>query len=181
MRSSGLSRQNIYVLISSLVLLIMVLLFSFLVLIPKGKEYRIKRSEMIKVKKEAYRYEKFNNDTLSLLKKLQGANRYTITALSTPFSEDRFLKQHKKYFKTLNLSKRVVSEKDGVFLTYDVNTSSKISSPKSIYDFLDAINKSDWIIGVNFPIKFTREGDMIYSTFSMKVYETDKKDLNSSK
>ena len=119
MRSSGLSRQNIYVLISSLVLLIMVLLFSFLVLIPKGKEYRIKRSEMIKVKKEAYRYEKFNNDTLSLLKKLQGANRYTITALSTPFSEDRFLKQHKKYFKTLNLSKRVL----------------KLSFPKTLRQF----------------------------------------------
>ncbi len=181
MKSKGLSRQNIYIMVASLLLLILVLSFSFLVLIPKGKEYRIKRSDIIKVRKEVSRFEKFNSDTLSLLKKLQSDNRYTITALTTPFSEDRFLKQHKKYFNTLILSKRVVSEKEGVFLTYDVNTSSKISSPKSIYDFLDAINKSDWIIGVNFPIKFKREGDTIYSTFSMKVYETDKKDSNNSK
>jgi len=181
MKNSGLSRQNIYVLIASLVLLIVVLLFSFLVLIPKGKEYRIKRSEMIKVKKEALRYENFNNNTLSLLKKLQGDNRYTITALSTQFSEERFLKQHQQYFNTLTLSKKVTGEKEGEFITYDVNTSSKIASPKSIYNFLDALNKSDWIIGVNFPIKFKRENGVIYSTFSMKVYSNPTTDLNSSK
>ena len=181
MKNSGLSRQNIYVLISSLILLIVVLSFSFFILIPKGKEYRIKKSEMIKIRRESNRYEKFNQDTLSLLKKLQADNRYTITALSTQFSEERFLKQHKQYFNTLTLAKKVISEKDDEFITYDVNTTSKISSPKSIYDFLDAINKSDWIISVNFPIKFKRENGVIYSTFSMKVYSNPQTDLNSSK
>ncbi|MEA2098534.1 MAG: hypothetical protein U9P72_00215 [Campylobacterota bacterium] len=180
MKNSGMSRQNMYVLIVSLVLLIFVLLFSFLVLIPKGKEYRIKRAEMIKVNKEVFLFENFNVDTLELLKKLQGDNRYTITALSTLFSEERFLKQHKNYFNSLTLSKRVISEKEGDFITYDVNTTSKIASPKSIYVFLDALNKSDWIIGVNFPIEFKREAEMIHSTFSMKVYSSPK-DSNSTK
>jgi hypothetical protein len=64
-----------------------------------------------------------------------------------------------------------------VFTIYEVNTTSKINSPKVFYNFLDSINKSDWIIGVNFPINFKREADMIRSSFTMRVYTAE---LNSS-
>ena len=44
----SISRQNLYLLVLSVILLIFVLFFSFLVLIPKGKEYRQKRTEIKK-------------------------------------------------------------------------------------------------------------------------------------
>jgi len=42
------TRQNIYLLGISIFLLIFVLVFSFAVLIPEGKEYRIKRTDFRK-------------------------------------------------------------------------------------------------------------------------------------
>ena len=75
------------------------------------------------------------------------------------------------------------------FITYEVNTTSKINSPKSFYDFLEALNKSDWIVGVEFPITFIREDKLIKSSFKMNVYsgveksqkEDDRKKRLSSK
>ncbi len=181
----NISRQNIYLLALSTFLLIFVLLFSFLVLIPKGKEYREQRNELRKENREFNKYENFDADTFTLLKKLQSDNRHIITAFKTDFNADRFEKQNKNYFTSLVISKKVFVDKvEDEFSVYEVNTTSHISSPKSFYDFLDSINKSDWIIKVNFPINFKRDGDMILSSFTMRVYKVaDKKiskDLNSS-
>ena len=185
MKKIEISRQNIYITILSLLLLIFVLIFSFSLLIPQGKEYRIKRAEIKKINKEVHKFENFHFETLALLKNMQGENRNTITALKTQFSKERFLKQHKEFFNSLTLSKRAKVDNEGEFIVYDVNTSSQMNSPKSFYDFLDAINKSDWMIGVNFPIVFKRDGEMIHSTFSMKIYsdpkESNTTELNSTK
>jgi len=176
----NITRQSIYILIISIFLFIFVLLFSFLLLIPSGKEYRIKRAENKKIKIEVNKFDNFNINTLEMLKKLQGDNRYIITAFGASFSKERFLKQYNKYFTTLELSKRVQSKNEDKFITYDLNTSSQMNSPKSFYDFLDAINKSDWIIGINFPIDFRRDGEMIHSTFSMKIYSNPKESEESN-
>jgi hypothetical protein len=79
----------------------------------------------------------------------------------------------------LSISKVLKSGDEDGFAVYEVNTTSQISSPKSFYDFLDAINKGDWIIGINFPINFKREADVIRSSFTMKVYSV-KDDSNST-
>jgi hypothetical protein len=166
--------------ILSLFLFLFVLLFSFLVLIPEGKEYRVKRLEIKKDTKELRVYQNFHDETLETLKDLQSKNRHIITAFDSTFNPDRFEKQHKNYFSSLTLSKISRAQDENSFAVYEVNTTSEISSPKSFYNFLDSVNKSDWIIGVNFPINFKRDGEMIKSSFTMKVY-TKNKDKNSTK
>ena len=167
-----ISRQSVYFLSLMLVLLVLVLLFSFLVLIPEGKEYREQRMELKKENYELKRYKDYHEDVLNKLKKLQTQHRHIITALDASFNPERFQKQNKKFFKSLSLSKKVQIENEDNFLVYEVNTTSSIHSPKSFYDFLDAINKGDWIIGVDFPINFKREKEMISSSFTMKIYKT---------
>ncbi|MBU1658650.1 hypothetical protein KKG72_06310 [bacterium] len=176
----NISRQNIYLLILSMFLLVFVVFFSFLILIPKGKEYREQRLEMKKENRDLGRYQEFNDETLEILKKLQADNRHIINAFDNSFNAERFEKQHHSYFNSLTLSPQVKSVDEDEFEVYEVNTTSHINSPKSFYDFLDAINKSDWIIGINFPINFKRDAEMIKSSFTMKVYSI-KNDLNSTK
>ncbi|MBU0721828.1 hypothetical protein KJ877_10830 [bacterium] len=166
----NISRQNIYLMALSIFLLIFVLLFSFFVLIPKGKEYREQRQELRKENLELNRYLEFNAQTEERLQKLQSENRHIITAFDNAFNTQRFEKQHRSYFNTLTLAEVQKSGEEGEFSVYEVNTTSQINSPKSFYDFLDAVNKSDWIIGINFPINFKREAEMIRSSFTMKVY-----------
>jgi len=82
----NISRQNIYLLSLSIFLLIFVLLFSFLVLIPKGKEYRESRGELRNHSRELKRYKNFNDSTLQKLQELQSENRHIITSLDTSFN-----------------------------------------------------------------------------------------------
>jgi len=171
---NSISRQHIYLAVVSLFLLLSVLLFSFGVLIPTGKEYRIKRVDLRKMSKELYEYQNFHDETYDTLKSLQGKNRRVISAFDTIFNPQRFEKQNKSYFSRLSVSELSLSGLDDGFAVYEVNTTSQISSPASFYDFLDSVNKSDWIIGVNFPINFKRDGELIMSSFTMKVYANSK-------
>jgi hypothetical protein len=175
----NISRQHIYLLALAVFLLIFVLVFSFLVLIPKGKEYRKDRIELKKEMKELRKYEDFHMQTQEKLKELEGKNRHIIDAFGSIFNPDRFEKLYREYFTSLQLSEIKATGSEDGFIVYEVNASSKISSPKSFYNFLDALNKSDWIIGVNFPINFKRDGELIHSSFTMKVY-CDNKERNAS-
>jgi len=170
----NISRPSLYLISLSLILFIFILLFSFLLLIPKGKEYRKERIEVKKAQKALRKYQNFHDETAKNLQSLQKKNRNTIIAFDKTFNKERFLQQYKGYFSSLELSPLEAPVKNDEFVSYEVNTSSQISSPKSFYDFIDALNKADWIIGVNFPIAFERDGELIKSSFTMKVYCADK-------
>jgi hypothetical protein len=162
-----------------MLLFIFVLLFSFLVLIPEGKEYRIKRLELKKVTREHRDYSNFHNETEDVLQDLRSKNRRIITAFDTIFNPQRFEKENKSYFSELKVSTLSKPTLENDFSVYEVNTTSQISSPKSFYDFLDGINKSEYVIAINFPIDFQRDGEIIKSSFTMKVY-CNNKDTNST-
>lgn len=170
-----MSRQTIVMIVLSLTLLLVVLLFSFLLLIPKGKEYRTLRLES---KKEMHSLELAQRDynlARDRLEELKGANRHTISAFNTPFNAERFTKLNKKEFQDLYLTEVTARSEEGMFKVYEVNATSKITSPQSFYHFLESVNKSDWIIGVNFPVYFERDGEKIRSSFTMKVHSDGKK------
>lgn len=155
------------------------MVFSFAVLIPKGKQYREDRVTLKKELRELRKYQEFYAQTEEKLQTLQHEKRHMISAFSSIFNPKRFEKQHRKYFSSLKLAEIKSADLEENFVVYEVNTSSQISSPKSFYNFLDALNKSDWIIGVNFPIDFKRDGELIRSNFTMKVY-CDNKDKNTT-
>src|SRR3989339_349653 len=165
-----MNRQTLFVVILSLFLLTGVVAFSFLFLIPKGKEYRALRLES---KKEVQQLELAQNrydNTHNRLKDLQLQHKGTIGAFDKMFNPDRFERLYKKEFTDLYLTEVTTFESNGTFKVYEVNATSKITSPQSFYNFLENVNKSEWIIGVNFPIHFERDGDKIRSSFTMKVH-----------
>ena len=165
-----ISRQMIYILTLAVVFLMIVFVFAFAFLIPSGKAYRVARLD---VKKIAYQVDSIQNEydkVYNNLKTLQTDNRHIITAYKNIFNPERFIKMNKSYFKSFTLSELSVHSQDGEFAVYEVNTSSLIESPQGFYDFLDGVNKSDNIIGVNFPIAFKRDGNLIKSSFTMHVY-----------
>jgi len=168
----NISRQNIYILTLSFLLLIFVFVFSFAFLIPEGKKYRINKIELKKENLKLRKYQDYHDEVLDRLTELKSENRHIIEAFGTEFDPQRFKKIHKDYFNTLDIVQSKTVETMDEFVVYDVNTTSHINSPKSFYNFLDALNKSDWIIGVNFPINFERSDEMIKSSFSMKVYNS---------
>ena len=165
-----ISRQSLYLLSLSLVLLIVSLIFAFALLIPAGKEYRIKRMERDKQAQVQQQYQAWYDETYRLLKELQSKNKRVITAFDNRFDADRFVKTNRHYFQSLQLSELEKGSSEAPFALYEVNATSRIGSPENFYDFLEGINKSDWVIGVNFPVHFKRDQDLILSSFTMRVY-----------
>ncbi len=174
-----ISRQMIYILSLSVVFLIAVFVFAFAVLIPSGKEYRVARMDTKKVANHVDMIQGEYDKVYSKLKMLQADNRHVIGAYVSMFNADRFTKVHAQYFESFSLSQLSVPTQNGDFATYEVNTSTLISSPQGFYDFLDAVNKSDNIVSVNFPIHFERDANLIKSSFTMHVYVANKKEETS--
>lgn len=168
-----MNRQTLSMVLLSLILMISVVAFSFLMLIPKGKEYRILRLENKKELQKLESAQQKHDETLQRLQELEAQYRPTITAFDTLFNPERFTRLYKKEFDDLFLTEVTTFETNGTFKTYEVNATSKITSPQSFYTFLENINKSEWIIGVNFPIHFERDGDKIRSSFTMRVYNRE--------
>ena len=145
-------------------------MFAFAFLIPSGKAYRIARLDTKKVSYQVDSIQTEYDNVYENLKTLQADNRHVISAYKSIFNPERFTKMYRPHFKSFTLSELSAHSQDGEFAVYEVNTSSLIQSPQGFYDFLDGVNKSDNIIGVNFPIDFKRDGDLIKSSFTMHVY-----------
>ncbi|MDX9814304.1 MAG: hypothetical protein WC144_03370 [Sulfurimonas sp.] len=165
-----MSRQNLYLLISSTFLLIFVLVFAFFVLIPKGSTYRVQKIELYKATQE---YSMLKDEQLKLegeLAKINSNNKRVIDAYENSFDADEFKELNSGYFDLLNIKKISDTKDEDGFSVYEISAVSNIDSPKNFYDFLDSINSTKWIILVNFPINFKRDGKKINSSFTMKVY-----------
>lgn len=165
-----MSRQTLYMVLLSTFLLIGVIVFAFLALIPKGKEYRSLRLESKKEFQRLDLTQQRHDELYDKLKEMQSQNRHTIAAFETRFNPERFAKLYKNEFQDLYLTEITAEESNGTFKVYEVNATSKITSPQSFYNFLEGVNKSEWIIGVNFPIRFERDEEKIRSSFTMKVH-----------
>jgi len=165
-----ISRQMIYILALAVVFLIIVFVFAFAFLIPSGKAYRVARLDTKRVAYQVDTIQAEYDKVYGNLKTLQADNRHVISAYKSIFNPERFTKMYQPHFKSFTLSELSAHSQDGEFAVYEVNTSSLIQSPQGFYDFLDGVNKSDNIIGVNFPIDFKRDGDLIKSSFTMHVY-----------
>ncbi|MCX6073976.1 MAG: hypothetical protein NTY39_06615 [Campylobacterales bacterium] len=168
-----INNQTLYLIFFSTLLLIIIFVFSFFVLIPKGKEYRLLRLEAMKEEKVVNQARSDYKATNEKLEKLQKNNAKTIKAYKTPFNPRKFTKVYAREFQDLFLTELSKADENGSFTVYEVNVTTKITSPESFYNFLEKINKSNWIIGVNFPIHFERDGDLIKSSFTMKVHNLE--------
>lgn len=165
-----MNRQTLYLVILSVILLVGVATFSFAALIPKGKEYRSLRLQNKKETQKIELAQHRHDEVVEKLRELRVQNRHTIDAFGNRFDPERFSKVYRNEFEDLFVSEAIQDDSNGTFRTYEVNATSKITSPQSFYTFLEQVNKSEWVIAVNFPVHFERDGDRIRSSFTMRVY-----------
>lgn len=164
------NHRTLYLVLVSLFLFIGIVVFSVVFLIPKGKEYRTLRLESKKEQQMIARAQEQYDRVNEKLEKLKSENTHTLTAFKTSFNPKKFTKNYHEDFEDLYLTEIEMVDHNGSFKVYEVNATTKITSPQVFYQFLEKINKSEWIIGVDFPIYFEREGDRIKSSFTMKVH-----------
>ncbi len=128
-----MNRQTMYVMILSLFLLVGVVGFSVLLLIPKGKEYRTLRLESKKEFQQLDLTQSEYDNTESRLKDLRTQNAGMIKAFNTSFNPDKFERKYKKEFSDLYLTELNTIDSNGSFKVYEVNATTKITSPEKVF------------------------------------------------
>lgn len=177
----NLSRQTLYMLIIALILLMLVFVFAFVFLIPIGKEYRLERIAMKKELQIQRKHQEWHDETYMHLQDLRSQHKAIIEAYDNTFNPERFIKISENCFESLSLTKlKNIENNTSEFSIYEVNATSKIDSPQNFYTFIEQVNKSNWVVKVNFPIHFEREGNLIRSSFKMRVYSADKSEATLS-
>lgn len=171
-------RHILYLTLFSIVMIIFSIWFATTQLIPMGKEYKKSRLTLKKERKDLRRYKDFYKKTLHLYNETKTKNRLAIEAFESTFDPRRFEEKFRKYFISFSIRKIQKATLQSWYEVYEVNTTSKITSPVNFYNFLDALNKSEWIIGVTFPIDFSKEGELIHSGFTMQVYKKTKEKVS---
>lgn len=166
----NINRRTLYLVLLSFVLLVAILVFSFFFLIPKGKEYRSLRLENKKEEQLLLSAREHRDSVQEKLLKLEKDHKKVINGFKHTFDPKQFARQYQHEFQDLYISELEVADQNGSFKVYEVNATAKISSPQTFYHFLEKVNKSDWVIGVDFPIHFERDGELIKSSFTMKVH-----------
>ncbi|MFZ3053566.1 MAG: hypothetical protein WA099_09170 [Sulfuricurvum sp.] len=162
--------RTFYLILLSLLLLVSIIAFSTFVLIPKGKEYRSLRLENKKEQTIMDTTREHYDVTEKKLKKLEEKNKETIKAYRTNFDPVKFTRLNRTQLQDLFLTELHVTDQNKSFKVYEVNATTKITSPEAFYHFLEKVNHSGWIIGVHFPVHFERDQDLIKLSFTMKVH-----------
>ncbi|MDD4855345.1 MAG: hypothetical protein PHQ22_08015 [Sulfuricurvum sp.] len=162
--------RTFYLILLSMLLLVSIIAFSFFVLIPKGKEYRSLRLENKKEQRVMDTAREHYDTMEGKLQKLQEKNKETIKAYRTVFNPEKFTRLNRSQLQDLFLTEIHIADQNKSFKVYEVNATTKITSPEVFYHFLEKVNHSGWIIGVHFPVHFERDKDLIKLSFTMKVH-----------
>ena len=162
--------RTFYLILLSILLLVSIIAFSMFVLIPKGKEYRSLRLENKKEQAIMDMTQERYDTTKAKLQKLEEKNKETIKAYRTTFNPEKFTRLNREQLQDLFLTELHVADQNRSFKVYEVNATTKITSPEVFYHFLEKVNHSGWIIGVHFPVHFERDQDLIKLSFTMKVH-----------
>jgi len=162
--------RTFYLILLSLLLMVSIIAFSVFVLIPKGKEYRSLRLENKKEQAVIDTTREHYDLTEEKLKKLEEKNKETIKAYRSVFNPEKFMRLNRTQLQDLFLTEIHLTDQNKSFKVYEVNATTKITSPEVFYQFLEKVNHSGWIIGVHFPVHFERDKDLIKLSFTMKVH-----------
>lgn len=163
-------RSLINILLLTLGFIFFFFLFTVIVLIPAGKSYKKDHKSYIQQRYLESQAQQRHNKVSENLNDLQSKNKSIIMAYENLFNPKGFDRDYGKFFKRLKLSAVAPLEKEQMFDVYEVNTSSDIATPSDFYEFLTAVNKSENIISIEFPIHFKASGNVIEASFRMKVY-----------
>lgn len=145
-----------------------VMIFSFIV--PNIKEYRQIEATYASSQHALLKIQKNFENTLSELNNIEKTNEFTLKSLNNKFNEISFIAFASKYFDNVNLNELPKTDENDEFYRYELNVTSAMNTPSKFYNFLDDLKTYDNIVKVDFPINMKSQGNLINTTFNIRIY-----------
>ncbi len=175
-RDRSLEKINYIKLLIYLSVFILVTLILILALVlPSIKRYRVARNEYNQAMVHKTRVEGVLKQREKELKQLQLSNRKIFDSFGHKFSQNEFTNFANKFFDTVALKEVNQSMYTDEYKVYELNVTTLLKTPVKFYKFLDGLNHYQNLIQADFPIDLKSRGDLIHSSFKIKVYNAMKK------
>ncbi len=150
-------------------ILITLVLISALIL-PNIKKYRVARADYAQAMVHKHRVQSVLTQREKELKQLLLTNRKIFDAFGHKFSQEEFVSFANQFFDKVTLKEIKQTQHTNEFKVYELNVTSSLKTPVKFYKFLDGLNHYQNIIQADFPIDLKSNGDIIHSSFKIKVY-----------
>ncbi|MBZ7987730.1 hypothetical protein [Campylobacter canadensis] len=115
--------------------------------------------------------DKLSNDLNTLLSN----NKMYFDKFENKFNEEDFIRFSKEFFDEVSIEK-IENEKQE-YLNYNLNVSSKITSPTVFYDFILELKNYKNVIKLDFPINMYEKDGKINAIFNLKIYSNNKMEV----
>ncbi len=160
----------IKLLIFLFVFIVTTLVLITVLILPNIKSYRSARGEYNQAMVHKTRVQEVLNQRDKEMKQLLLANRKIFDSFGHKFSQKEFINFSNQFFKKVTLKEVKQSKHTNEFRVYELNVTSSLKTPVKFYKFLDGLNHYQNIVQADFPIDLKSNGDLIYSSFKIKVY-----------
>lgn len=167
------NNKTVKLMLFLLAFLSVVMLFVFLVVIPAIKTYKTKKvlyRQTLLAEKELSQKEQELQKQLEAYKKRY---RNTLDAFRHPFNEEAFLDVARKYFQNVTLTPKEEKKMESGLRLYTFEADFNARTPVKFYHFVDALQKMDNVVKINFPIEIESEGKTIRLQFNLSVYRLE--------
>ncbi len=165
----------IKLLIFLVVFIFVTLLLISILILPNIKKYRVARGEFNQVMVHKIRVESVLKEREKELKKMRLDNWKIFAAFKHNFTKEEFLTFAKQFFNKVTLKNIKQSSYTKEYEIYELNVTSSLKTPIKFYQFLDSLNHYTNIVQADFPIDLKSNGNIIYSSFKIKVYGLNEK------
>jgi hypothetical protein len=156
-----------------LAFLSVVMLFVFLVVIPAIKTYKTKKAlyrERLLTERKLSEKEQQLQKELETYKKEYSD---TLEVFRHPFDETAFLEVARQYFQNVKLTPKEKKKSESGLQVYTFEADFNAQTPVKFYQFVDALQKMDSVVKINFPIEIESEGKIIRMQFNLSVYRLE--------
>ncbi|MFK5882551.1 MAG: hypothetical protein QM482_10120 [Sulfurospirillum sp.] len=150
-------------------ILITLVLITTLIL-PNIKVYRVAKGDYNQAMVHKTKVQGVLDRRNKEMKQLLLTNRKIFDSFGHKFSQKEFISFANKFFNKVTLKEVKQSQHTNEFKVYELNVTSSLKTPVKFYKFLDGLNHYQNIIQADFPIDLKSNGDLIYSSFKIKVY-----------
>lgn len=156
----------VFVLVFVLVCLVMI--FGFI--LPNIKEYRSLNMQNRSATAAHAKVLKIYTDKMQAFEAEKQKHETTLKAYDTAFDKQKFINFASTFFQDVTMDDGEAKNQDEKFFRYQLNASISMKSPQSFYDFLDALEKYETIVKIEFPIVMKSEEQLIQMSFGLRVY-----------
>lgn len=151
------------------VFLIVIFALSAILIIPSINKLKVANEVLNSSNTKLSQFKGKNENVEKQLNEYLAENKVNLDKIHNDFNIEKFKNHCKTFFDEVSLEKSIDFSEE--YVSYQLQVSTKITSPSVFYNFIDSLENYPNILRVHFPIVLKSDKDLIKAQFNLQVYK----------